>query len=340
MKHFVLDWSDLAQVAAIFAAAVLGFGLLSAFVRWPDAAGWPFAITIALVLAMLPIIVRTLNFLQQNRASLEAPFGIKLNFANAALVGEAAASRLPDNLVQAGVMIPESGRSALEQVAAQAAAQPTVIIDLEDGGAWYITRIFAVAATAMLMGTPRAIVLVGQVEGRPRQVGGWIRPQEIVAAMQREPGYDWVLRQAKDYLWRLRSHSDGPAPLQPPHLPMYLKYHDLYRTAGDATVMRVLYDLMHSPVPAVAGQAARPPLEDAGHPPWATLSDMVQRLSPWLKKRTVDLGEKDEEQLRQVLESRDELVVATRDGVFAGVIDVQAAERQALLQLIRSRKAA
>jgi hypothetical protein len=213
MSGLVFDRRDATFAAFAFIGLILVFLVLAKVTGWPNAQnGWPLAVMLAVVIALLPTIARTLTFLQQSRASIEAPFGVKISFANA-IVG-ADVKTLPENLVQPGAMIAESGVGELDRAAQDATAQTVVVIDLEDGQAWYWTRLFAVAATAALLGAPKLMVLVGRRGGRPRRLGGWIRPQDFVRALsQHDLRYDRVWRRARDYLSSLRSGAPPSASL-------------------------------------------------------------------------------------------------------------------------------
>jgi hypothetical protein len=46
-------------------------------------------------------------------------------------------------------------------------------VDLKDGNAWWVTRLLAVCAAAIGVGSPRVIVFVGRRENRERIFLGW-----------------------------------------------------------------------------------------------------------------------------------------------------------------------
>jgi hypothetical protein len=327
VSNLSFDRRDATFAAVAFAGLIIFFIVLAKLAGWPNAQnGWSLAVILAVVIALLPTIARTLTFLQQSRASIEAPFGVKISFANA-IIG-ADVKTLPENLVQPGAVIAESGVGELDRAAQEAAEQTVVVIDLEDGQAWYWTRLFAVAATAALLGAPKLMVLVGRRGGLPRRLGGWIRPRDFVRAVtQHDPRYDWVWRRARDYLNLLRC-GNQPAP----SLPRQTQYEYTFREIGDPAVMKILVDQMQNPEPMPSGSNP-PPLEDPNAPPWAALADAEARLCPWLVRAAVDLGTPERERLKAILSTQGEIAVATRDGEFAGIIDVERAERQILRQL-------
>ena len=57
-------------------------------------------------------------------------------------------------------------------------------------------------------------------------------------------------------------------------------------------------------------------------------------LDPWLVRDTLDLGKTEHEQAIGILNSREDIAVAIRDGQYAGLIDVGRAERDLLRQLV------
>jgi hypothetical protein len=69
-------------------------------------------------------------------------------------------------------------------------------------------------------------------------------------------------------------------------------------------------------------------------PPWITLRDAEAMLEPWLVRDLLDRGKPDDEQVNAVMTAKGDIVVATREGQYAGVIDVAGAERELLRQLL------
>jgi hypothetical protein len=210
MHPFSVDWRQVIVAVAIFVAAMLGFAFLSSASGWPNAInGWPIAVGVALVLALLRVIGPALDYLRQAGAKLETPF-LKLDLAGAARATVIAQQPwvLFDDLVRRTSTVPESGIGELERSAQNFAGQPEIVLDLEDGGAWYTTRVFAVAATAAVVGSPQAIVLVGQKNAVPRQFGGWISPHDVVTAfLRRDHRFAATHTHALEYLSQLQEHA-------------------------------------------------------------------------------------------------------------------------------------
>src|SRR5260370_18353033 len=202
MLPFSINWREVGFGVAVFILVMIGFGVLASVVHWPsDHDGWPLAVAVAAIIAFLPLIGWTFSFLQQSRASFEGPFGVKINFSAATAVPTIGTPKLTENLVQSGVQINESSFREMNKAARQVTEQSVVVINLEDGRAWYRTRLFALAATADVLHAPKSMVLVGTRGGQPRQVAGWIKPRDFVKAMIRANArYGDVLQHAQGYL--------------------------------------------------------------------------------------------------------------------------------------------
>jgi hypothetical protein len=184
MRPLSIEWQEVIVAVGIFILAMLAFAFLSSVAGWPNAtSGWPVAVGVALILALLRSIGPLIDLLRQSGAKLETPF-LKLDLAGAAQVSVIPGQPwvLSDDLIRRSPSIPDSSLGELERSVQNFASQPEIVLDLEDGGAWYTTRIFAVATTAAVIGSPQAIVLIGQRSTVPRQFGGWIKPQDVVTA--------------------------------------------------------------------------------------------------------------------------------------------------------------
>jgi hypothetical protein len=316
---------------AVFVALMLGFAALGALVGWPNAAsGWPLAVVVALIVAGLPLGARVLSYLQASRASVALPGGFKLDWGQA--LARPGPAGLPDNLVAPGVSLADSSQQELDRVADAAAAEPVIVVDLKDGRAWYKTRVFALAVLGAVTGSPRAIVLVGMKDGKPLRLGGWLRPAELVTALTREdPAYAWHWRRARRYLAALWVHEGGPG--APPDLGSSMYYAPFFREAGERTVLHIVVNQMRGPDPGGPGDPPGLLLEDDAKPPWVGLAELELTLAPWLRRRAVELTAPEAEQLRAALAGDEPLVLAVREGRYAGVIDVDQAVRRVVATL-------
>jgi hypothetical protein len=350
MLPFSINSREAAISAGIFVIVIIGFVILANVGHWPnEQGGWPLAVLVAAIFAFLPIAPRVLSLLQQSGTTLEGPFGIKINFSAAAAVATIGATRLTDNLVDPGVNIFESTFKELNEAAVRATSQTIVVVNVEDGHAWYKTRLFALAATAEILHAPRFIVLIGQRGGQSMQIGGWIRPSDLVRAIIRSDiRYKKVWLRAQAYLHRVQANipksTDFPRPVN---------YQLSFDEDGAASFMFILVHQMRdpdkqpAPLPPPQPDGTQLPLPPALEPleggdlyPWISLQEVEAMTDAWLVRDAVDRDKSDSEQVDAVMAARGEIVVATRDGQYTGLIDVSRAERDLLRQLLAHPKPA
>ena len=340
MRSLSIEWHEMVVAIAIFVATMLAFALLSSAAGWPNAtSGWPVAVGVALVLAFLRVLGPVLDYLREAGAKLETPL-VKLDFAGAARVVSASGRPwvLSDDLIRKSPSVPDSTLPELERSVQDFANQADIVVDLEDGGAWYTTRIFAVAATAMEIGAPRAIVLVGQKNGAPLQFGGWVKPEDVVTAFsRRDSKFATVHQRALQYLNLLRLHGDELTYTGPPAatgtvapFPRYQQYVYQFRTYRDIAIIRILVDQMLSP----ESNDPKDRLEDSQQPPWTNLGELQRLFEPWLVCEQVKVDLTAKEQVLQVLASQHDVVARTRNGQFLGMVDVGRVERDIVRQLV------
>lgn len=332
----LIDGRDLVIALVVLLLLVFGFVALRQFVGWPSKeSDWALVVVLAFALAVLPIAGRLLGSLQRSSGKLTLPGGIVFDFSGAVIATPV--RLLPDNLVAPGQMINESSLDALDQSARTASERDVIVIDLKSGHAWYLTRLFAVAATAVVLERPRVLVILGQRGGRERRFVGGIRPRDLVNALTTDDDrYAWHWRHAWAYLRALRADEEQPA-FNPPTLPRLSLYRTSFAAVGDAAIIRVLVDQMRNPDPAPAPPAPLGSLlvEDQQDPPWVKPSELEHRLDPWLVRDQVDLTLPEHDQLSAILATDADWVAAVREGVFEGLIDVRRAERRILGQLVR-----
>ncbi len=334
MGGLTIGMAELRQAALFAGGALLAFLLLAWIAGWPNTAGgWPFAIGVVLALGILPLAGAALGFLRESRGKVEAA-GITFDFSAAVPAATAGAGQLalPGNILRPGMPIGDSGSQELDRVAVEATAQTDVVLDLGAGDSWYATRLYAIAATAQILGAPARLVLCGQRGGEPAQFLGWVPPQRAVAAMERgDARYARARRQAEAYLARLRAPTAPPRPGDPP-LPRIGEFQWRFDQIGDAVVMRILVEMLRAPDP-MPPLPPDLPLEPEDAPPWLSRGQAVALLDAWLITEKVEATRPEREQILAILDSRHDVIASVRDGRFQGFVEVQRAERAILRQL-------
>ncbi|WP_299441370.1 hypothetical protein [uncultured Rhodospira sp.] len=329
MNRFAITPSELLTAAAVFAVVLIGFVVLSQQVGWPnETSGWPLALIAAAGLAAASPAMRVLGELQASRASVTLPGGIAFDFS--AAVVETRTDVMPPNIVDPGLLLQDTTQEALDHAAARLAQETFVVADLEDGRAWYRSRLFALAGTATMLDTPRAIVVLGTVGGTPRQPGGWISPEDVITAMTRDdPRYEAVWNHARSYLTQLQAGQ----PNANGSYPRYPEYQNYFTQIGNHVMTRILVNQMQNPDPGVPDLLM---IEDPFEPDWIDLRQAETLFASWLVSKRVDLEVDKTAQAHVLADTQQPFVLAMKDGRYAGMVDARKAQQRMLKEVLRS----
>ncbi|MFD8148328.1 hypothetical protein [Streptomyces sp. NPDC059708] len=130
--------------------------------------GW--ALAALVFLSVLPVLLVVLSGFVSGGGSAD-PGAVK-----AALTAAAGARR--------GLVVPPSGFGGAPASLRGLRGAGVVIVDLEDGHAWWEHRLLLLCAAAARLGGPAVVVFTAQREGRDGQFVGWARPADLLRCLQ------------------------------------------------------------------------------------------------------------------------------------------------------------
>jgi hypothetical protein len=323
------------RVAVVFAALILGFGILSSITSWPDAQSWWLVLVVSLIIAALPLVGPVSTFLHESGAVIDIK-GVKLAF-NAAAVRGVSMERvnLEDN---PGIPVNDSSAASIAEAAEAARSAPFVVLDLCTGRSWYPTRLFALAAAAEELHGAQAIVILAQRGGVPKRFVGWIEPKHAVAAFcQSDQRYRLALNHARAILQHLRL-SGGYVYRFPTEFPDGSDFRRAYLETGDlALVPALISRLQQTPVdpdPSGASMAQQDPLENVNRPACLSWEEAERLFDPWLIREHIQETQPEAEKWAKLARSGGDFLAVTDDiGRYRGMIDTADAIRSALLFL-------
>ncbi|WP_432877204.1 hypothetical protein ACQPYH_28255 [Kribbella sp. CA-245084] len=171
----------LAGSILLFLVLVGGLALLRIRADWPDAR-WEGAFALAAVLvSLVPIGLLVLGRVAESQGSVSFR-GLSVNFGTAAQASALASSviSIPRNVSDEGTDISDSGHSEVLSVLREASRAEVVVIDLEDGHAWWDSRLLLLCAGADLQGRPAAVVFVATIDDQHRRFVGWAQTDDIL----------------------------------------------------------------------------------------------------------------------------------------------------------------
>jgi hypothetical protein len=323
MDRLYPDLRDTAAAAALFAGMLAVFAALGAVTGYPKGNEWQFAIIAALCVGAIPLIFRVLSFLQHTRSSLDIK-GIKIDFGKAVTVP---AVQLAENVVDKNQLVTDSGTQAVVAVARQAHRSPVVVVDLQNGDAWYKTRLFALAAPALEFGYPRVIVFLATLNGTPCSFLGFAEATAVANAIMKDAPYELAFRAALDKYHQLSALAKQA--LRPPNLALQA---DVDREANDFEGRPSLMAIMiHQTIGLEPAPPIQPPI---GQPPWINAIEVQQLLGSELHTDKIEDRKKDPDAIARFLSSKADYIAVVRDHQFVGLVPALRVLREILNTLI------
>lgn len=330
MNPLPITTRQIVRMVLIFVGVIVGFGVLSGTIGWPDKQSWGLVVLAALVIALLPIIGPLLAFLQESGAAIDI-FGVKLAFSRAPRSTGTEPRRA--NLEESpGTLVNDTTVAAIAEAAAAALDDEIMVVNLGTGRSWYPSRLFALAAAADTPNRTKAVVLLAQRGGIDRRLIGWLRPADVIRAMiQDEPQYDRALKRAKAMLGHLQLYAEVPNHTFPRPFEFADQLKNAYRSSGDRVFVPVLiHELQKAPEP---NDPTSPTvqIENLQTPRWLTREDAERLFDPWLIRESVPAGASDREAMATLARVRHRFIAVEDDGRYVGMVNLDAFVRQLVL---------
>jgi hypothetical protein len=301
--------------AAVLAVPLILFLLLVAVELMRASMGWPRAENERLVFigifffSVLPLFLILVEILVQHGAVLEFK-GLKVNLAQippAAPTIEFVATNIG---VRTGAVNDSSSAQILDTLR-DAMNREVVILDLEDGHAWWETRLLVLMAGAIRLGRPKAVVFLGTIGERQKQFFGWAYSEMIFRCLLRSDERFqriYFRSQAAARQWRLiEPFPDGQMNPGPPAA-----------IAGPVSLAQNRFFMAFSsglPNEYAAEQLLASELgekiENQGPPHSINLNRLQELFLPVLHSQSIDQDASKQDQLRQLTADDSEYIAVT-----------------------------
>lgn len=227
------DSKQLAAIGALSGLLVLGLFGLAWLVRensdWPTEGSDNLLLTGVLIIGLLPVMLVLIDALIRRGGKLSFQ-GITIDLAGADVRG--VEFRIDTNIGVEGETVSDTSSARILDTLERAAATDVIVVDLEDGKAWWETRLLILVAGAVRVGKPRSIVFVAPAEQQKRSFLGWATPSALLEELlgERSPRRAVYLKTYGLSLeagekWRKAIEQLGPqpapgaVPVPPPDLP-------------------------------------------------------------------------------------------------------------------------
>jgi hypothetical protein len=351
-------WALVLAVPLLFIVMLGVFQATEALLDWPETSRERDVATfVALGVALLPLVLaigsQAFGFLSERGASVEASAAwasFKVDFSRRAEQARTTQQmQMPANITPGNVG--DSGSNEVINAVAQASAVPVVTIDLEDGRAWWATRLLALAAGAEHYGRPEALVFVATRSNVAHVYLGWARPQQVrIALLTHYAAYRNPYQTAVALTHQLAMTPPGkeppllnlapPPPAMPgqpaPVLPdaQASWYRNDFDQDPASAFVRILIDRLQA-------IKAEPAFNEQPAPDLLVSRARLDELAGHcLYTDTIDLEQPVEEQILKALNTPAPWIAAVRDGVFVGLVEVDTVTRSAVRHLIQAARPA
>ncbi|MDH4135456.1 MAG: hypothetical protein OEW09_01890, partial [Anaerolineae bacterium] len=130
------------------------------------------------VLSLIPLLLRLADVVIERGAVVEVK-GVKIDFSQVQTAATPGIT-IPANIGVTGQAVTDSSTNEILDALRQATACEVVIINLEEGEAWWETRLLVLLAGAVRLNRPEKVVFVGMDGGINECFQGWGHPYKLL----------------------------------------------------------------------------------------------------------------------------------------------------------------
>jgi len=328
----------LAATAAALVGLLLAAAALRALASWPTEKSETVVLIGVLLLSLLPIALALLDVIIDRGGTIKYG-GVEIDFARSKEKGTAGIT-VASNIGVPGVPVTDSATTQILDTLRQAIGNDVVVVDLEDGKAWWETRLLVLLAGAVRLGKPDKIVFLGRHANVDRQFRGWayasaLLPRLVAAHPQYARSLESALAAARQ--WELVEPMDTPIPTAavvpppgpPPCLSARLAIAHPQMAFDPATGLpNKLFaeQILQSDL----GQKLEMPPNAPRNVDLARLEDLFAAV---LYRDSIDLGWPPARQLEAFLNSQAAFLAATQQGTYSALVSRAALANEVLRSL-------
>lgn len=163
--------SAITSTIAIILVLLVLLGIAQSYIHWPSKDSEITVLIGILLISLLPILLALVDLIIARGGTIEMG-GVKIDFSQMPQIGNAGIS-IPVNIGLSGQSVMDSSTTEILDALRQATSCDIVIIDLEEGAAWWETRLLVLLAGAVRLNKPEKLVFIGKDGGVERKFLGW-----------------------------------------------------------------------------------------------------------------------------------------------------------------------
>lgn len=324
----------LITAAALLVGLLLLFGIFRTTAGWPSTPSENAVLFGFLIISLMPIALAFLDAVIERGAVVEYK-GVKLDFSQGREL-DSSGLTVPANIGVRGKPLSDSSTTEILDTLRRAAAQEIVVIDLEEGQAWWETRLLVLLFGAVRHGRPDKIIFVGTDARKEQQFQGWSYARDLLPRLANaNPQFErslHIARAAASQVALMEPASAPGAPTWKPPVGPFAQLHS-WMENNPATGL---------PNEFFAEQALQSELgekiEQLGGAHSISLLRLEELFRPILNKDHIDLTWTADRQLDAFLESDAPFLAITRDAHYSALVSRLALLNQLLKPLLMRRQ--
>ena len=326
--------TSIAGSLLILVVLLLIIAALRATIQWPGQQSETTILIGILLLSLLPILLAIVDVVIERGGVIEYG-GVKIDFSRVQKI-ETPGITVPVNIGAPGKQVSHSGTTEILDALSKATTSDTVIIDLEEGQAWWETRLLVLLAGAVRLKKPGKIVFVGTDGGINRCFQGWGYAGELLACLlQAHPQYPMSYHRAlaASKQWEMvEPIGTGNTPNPPPWVTGLAGQHTWMPFNGTTGL----------PNPLLAEQLLAHDLgvevESKGLPKGISLVRLEELFRPVLHKETLDETSPSEQQLSTFFNSDSPYIGITGNGKYKTLVSRVSVLNTIVRSLVEKKK--
>ncbi len=163
--------TSIISAVLILVGLLLILVVLRVTIKWPSQESETAVLIGVLLLSLLPVILALLDVMIERGGTIKYK-DIEISFAQPSQKG-AIGITVPVNIGVAGEPVTDSSTTQILDALRKATSCDIIIIDLEEGKAWWETRLLVLLAGAVRLGRPEKVVFIGTDNRIDNCFQGW-----------------------------------------------------------------------------------------------------------------------------------------------------------------------
>lgn len=312
--------TSILSAIVILLSLLLIVAILKETIQWPTEKNDTSILIGILIFSLLPVVLALVDAIFERGGVIQ--YGsLTIDLSHMSQMGMTDFT-IPMNIGERGSLVQDSGQDNILIILKKSASCDVAIIDLEDGHAWWETRLLVLIAGAERLEKPAKIVFVGTIAGKKKRFLGWSHPYELLPLLLKaHPQYSVIYQQTRAAArqWELVEPSPDNLTLAQRPFSKHVSKHGLAENYSyfvfDATGLfnEVFAEQM-------LAMDLRTKIEETKEPKTISLKRLEELFKAVLYTDGIDESRTQEEQVSAFFKNESDYLVITNNGKYSTIV--------------------